>query len=254
MGLLVLASAAVAQLTPSRAQTSATEQAKPAPRVEFGYAGPSGPDHWAELSKNYAICATGQQESPIDLHGPITADLGAIDFAWQKLALRATNNGHTVQFDASPGSSMALGGNRYALAQFHIHHPSEHLLDGRRFPLEIHFVHTLADGRIGVVGVFVAEGKANPVLQTALDTIPKDVDTTSTGGVIDPRALLPVKRGFYRYEGSLTTPPCTEKVDWIVMATPIEASAAQIDQFQAIFPFNARPLQAINRRFLLRSR
>ena len=241
---------------PPRPQPSPQPSPPPrqSPRVEFGYSGPTGPDHWADLSKSYAICSTGQQESPIDLRAAIGADLGAIGFAWKPLPLRATNNGHTVQFDAPPGSSILLGGNRYALAQFHIHHPSEHLLDGQRFPLEIHFVHTLADGRIGVVGVFVQDGKANSTLQRLLDTIPDQVDATATGGTFDPNDLLPTNRSFYRYEGSLTTPPCAEKVDWIVLRSPIQASAAQIAQFQAIFPFNARPLQAINRRFLLRSR
>lgn len=257
-----MATSVLAQVAPPPGSVAATAQPSsqpspqpsPSPRVEFGYSGPTGPDHWAELSKSYAICSTGQQESPIDLRAAIGADLGAIGFAWKPLPLRATNNGHTVQFDAPPGSSISLEGNRYALAQFHIHHPSEHLLDGRRFPLEIHFVHTLADGRIGVIGVFVEEGKVNPALQTALDAIPKQIDATNADGMINPNALLPATRGFYRYEGSLTTPPCAEKVDWIVLRTPIQASAAQIAQFQAIFPFNARPLQAINRRFLLRSR
>lgn len=114
-----------------------------AARVEWGYTGPTGPEHWSTLSKDYAICNNGQQESPIDLRNAIPADLGKLAVAWKPLAIRATNNGHTVQYDAPPGSNVTFGGKTYALAQFHIHHPSEHLVNGRRFPLEIHFVHTV---------------------------------------------------------------------------------------------------------------
>lgn len=245
---------------PAQTRSASPPQASPAPapgeatHVEWGYTGATGPEHWAELSKNYSICNTGNQESPVDLAGAIEADLGRIAFDWKAQLLKGTNNGHTVQFDAAPGSGIAVGGRRYTLAQFHIHHPSEHLLAGRRFPLELHFVHTLPDGGIGVIGVFVAEGSANPVLQSVLDTIPAKAGDTRTGATIDLNRLLPNGRDFFRYEGSLTTPPCAEKVDWVVLAQPITASASQIAQFQAIFPFNARPLQPLYRRFLLHGR
>ncbi|MBA4048461.1 MAG: carbonic anhydrase [Sphingomonas sp.] len=223
-------------------------------RAEWGYVGPTGPDHWSELSKSYAICNSGNQESPVDLKDAIEAGLGTIAFDWKPQPLKATNNGHTVEFEAASGSSIGVGRRRYALSQFHIHHPSEHLLAGRRFPLEIHFVHTLPDGTIGVVGVFVTQGAANPVVQSLLDTIPMTSGDTRAGGTIDINRLLPRARDFYRYEGSLTTPPCAEKVDWIVLGQPIAASAGQIARFQAIFPFNARPLQPLYRRFLLHGR
>lgn len=226
----------------------------PTAHVEWGYTGPTGPEHWSALSKDYAICNGGQQESPIDLKDAIAADLGTLAIAWKPLAIKATNNGHTVQYDAPPGNSFAVGGKTYALAQFHIHHPSEHLLNGRRFPLEIHFVHKLADGGFGVVGVLVASGAGNPTLQKLIAAIPAERGATATGPMIDPRALLPVARGFDRYEGSLTTPPCAEAVDWVVLRTPITASTAQIEKFAAYFPFNARPIQPLDRRFLLASR
>ncbi len=243
----------------STVETPATKAAtvaaaSPAEHVEWGYTGPTGPDHWSALSKDYAICNTGQQESPIDLKDAIPADLGPLSIGWKRLAIRATNNGHTVQYDAPAGSRFSVGGKTYQLAQFHIHHPSEHLLNGRRFPLEIHFVHKLGDGSFGVVGVLVASGAGNPTLQKLIAAIPAERGATSTGPVIDPRALLPVARGFDRYEGSLTTPPCAESVDWVVMRTPITASAAQIEKFAGFFPFNARPIQPLDRRFLLTSR
>jgi carbonic anhydrase len=221
--------------------------------AEWGYAGPGGPDHWSELSSAYSVCNTGQQESPIDLKGVIPADLGTLGIKWSPMPIHATNNGHTVQYDAPAGNSFSMMGSSYALAQFHIHHPSEHLLNGERFPLEIHFVHKMPDGRIGVIGVLVSEGAANPTLQKLLDAIPASAGKTTDGAPFDPRALLPKNHGFDRYEGSLTTPPCTESVDWVVLRTPITASAAQVQQFAKLFPFNARPLQPLDRRFLLGS-
>lgn len=259
LGLMALAGAgveAVAQTVSDTPAAKAVEVASgsPAAHVEWGYTGPTGPEHWSALSKDYAVCNSGQQESPIDLKDAIPADLGALAIAWTPLPIHATNNGHTVQYDAPPGSSFAVGGKRYALAQFHIHHPSEHLLNGQRFPLEIHFVHKLPDGSFGVIGVLVANGAANPTLEKLIAAIPAAAGATQTGPVIDPRALLPVARGFDRYEGSLTTPPCAEAVDWVVLRTPITASAAQIAKVAAVFPFNARPIQPLDRRFLLASR
>lgn len=259
LGILALAGFGVevaAQTVPETPAAKAVEVAGggPAAHVEWGYTGPTGPEHWSSLSKDYAVCNSGQQESPIDLKGAIPADLGVLAIAWKPLPIHATNNGHTVQYDAPPGSSFSVGGKTYALAQFHIHHPSEHLLNGRRFPLEIHFVHKLPDGSFGVIGVFVASGMANPVLQKLIAAIPGEAGATRAGPAIDPRALLPVARGFDRYEGSLTTPPCAEAVDWVVLRTPITASAAQIARVAAVFPFNARPIQPLDRRFLLASR
>lgn len=223
---------------------------------EWGYTGPSGPDHWAELSADYAICARGQQESPVDLSGALAARLGRLTIDWQPVPLRVVNNGHTIQVDAPPGSAMNIGGKSYALAQMHIHHPSEHLLNGRRFPLELHFVHRGPDGVFGVVGVFVEQGEANPTLQTILNAMPTVRGATRIveGRRVDFNALRPRGSAFHRYEGSLTTPPCSETVDWVILDEPINASADQINAFERVYPANARPIQALNRRFLLRSR
>ena len=225
------------------------------PHREWGYVGPSGPDHWAELSEDYGVCARGQQESPIDLRGALPAELGAVSVDWRPLPLRVVDTGHALQVDAPAGGRMSVGGRTYALAQFHVHHPSEHLLDGRRFPLEVHFVHRGRDGVLGVIGVFVEQGRANPQLQRVLDARPAEHGRTRSvpGATVDIAALMP-HGAFQRYEGSLTTPPCSETVDWVVMEEPIQASAGQIAAFEQVYRFNARPLQALNRRFLLRSR
>lgn len=254
----ILSASAAAQAQSGTAVPPAASSAAPVSHaagehIEWGYTGPAGPDHWSELSSNYSICNTGQQESPIDLTGAIPADLGSLGIHWSPMPIHATNNGHTVQYDAPAGSSFSMMGGTYSLAQFHIHHPSEHLLNGERFPLEIHFVHKMPDGRIGVIGVLVAEGAPNPTLQRLLDAIPASAGKTAVGPNFDPRALLPKNHSFVRYEGSLTTPPCSESVDWVVLRTPITASPAQVQQFAKLFPFNARPLQPLDRRFLLGS-
>lgn len=141
------------------------------------YSGPNGPEDWGRLDAAFATCATGQQESPIDLSGAITADLGPLDLQWRRLPIRVFDTGHAIQVEASPGSNMTMGGKGYQLRQFHVHQPSEHLLNGHRFPLEIHFVHTAPDGTLGVIGVFAEPGSTNPALQAVLD---------ATGGARGP--------------------------------------------------------------------
>jgi carbonic anhydrase len=144
-----------------------------------------------------------------------------------------------------------MGGRGYQLLQFHVHQPSEHLLNGHRYPLEIHFVHTAPDGTLGVVGVFAEPGDANPSLQTVLDALGANGEADRP--TLDPSGLLPEDRDYFRYEGSLTTPPCSETVDWAVLAEAITVSEAQIEAFARLHPGNARPVQPLNRRFLLQS-
>jgi carbonic anhydrase len=233
-----------------------TTEAGGGTHLEWGYLGPSGPEHWAELSGAYRICASGEQESPIDLKDAVPARLGKLTVDWRPIPLRAVNNGHAVQVDAPAGSALTMAGKRYELQQFHFHHPSEHLLNGRRFPLEVHFVHRAADGTLGVLGVMVELGQTNPVLQAVLDATPREKGATRArdGDQIDPRGLLPGGLSeFFRYEGSLTTPPCTENVDWVLLRQPIQASPKQIEDFEGFYAANARPIQALNRRFLLES-
>lgn len=215
------------------------------------YGGPTGPAYWGRLDAAWAACATGQQGSPIDLAGAIPAELGPLDVQWRSLPGRVFDTGHALQVEASPGSNLTMGGKGYQLLQVHVHQPSEHLLNGHRFPLEIHFVHTAPDGTLGVVGVFAEPGEANPVLQAVL--VAARAAEGSDRPTLDLAGLLPEDRGYFRYEGSLTTPPCSETVDWAVLAAPITVSEAQIEAFARLHPGNTRPLQPLNRRFLLRS-
>lgn len=218
----------------------------------WSYGGPGGPEYWGRLDPAWSICSAGQQESPIDLTGAIAADLGPLDLQWRQLPTRVFDTGHAIQVEASPGSNLTMGGKGYRLLQLHVHQPSEHLLNGHRFPLEIHFVHSAPDGTLGVVGVFAEPGAANPEIQTVLEAIatPGEADDRPT---LDLSALLPEQRDYFRYEGSLTTPPCSETVNWAVLATPITVSASQIEAFSRRHPGNARPPQPLNRRFVLRS-
>lgn len=213
------------------------------------YGGATGPERWSELEPANAACAAGQQESPIDLNGAITADLGVLDIDWSPMPAAARDTGHAIQLDAPEGSTMAVGGQTYRLLQFHVHQPAEHLLDGQRFPLEIHFVHAGPDGVLGVLGVFAGVGATSAPLQAVIDSL----GAPTAGPALDPNGLLPAGRDFLRYEGSLTTPPCSETVDWVVLSDPITVSQDQIDAFERLHPGNTRPVQPLYRRFLLRS-
>ncbi|MFC5344826.1 carbonic anhydrase [Brevundimonas staleyi] len=217
------------------------------------YGGTTGPERWSELDPANAACAVGQQESPIDLTGAIAADLGPLRIDWSAMPAAARDTGHAIQMDAPAaseggGSTMTVGGKTYRMLQFHVHQPAEHLLNGRRFPLEIHFVHAGPDGILGVLGVFAETGEASAPLQAVLDSLGAETHPS-----LDPNGFLPAGRDFFRYEGSLTTPPCSETVDWVVLNDPITASQAQIDAFERIHPGNTRPIQPLHRRFLLRS-
>lgn len=156
--------------------------------------------------------------------------------------------------NAEGGGFSMIEGSRYDLLQFHFHHPSEHLLSGRSFDLECHFVHKSAAGGLAVLGVFIRPGLTNPVLEPIWAAMPMEGGKdAAVGSPVDLAGLLPFERDFFRYMGSLTTPPCSEGLTWTVFKTPIEASVAQIQQFAALFPMNARPVQARHRRFLLES-
>ena len=220
-------------------------------KTHWGYESHEGPAHWAELNGDYAVCGTGGEQSPIDLAGRVPAVLSDLSIDWRDTKLAVLNNGHTIQVNTEPGSAIALKGKRFDLKQFHFHHRSEHTVDGRSYDMEIHFVHAAADGNLAVLGVFVEPGDADDTIARIWDTMPSAVGDATADTRIAPGHLLPARRSFYRYAGSLTTPPCSEIVTWTVYAEPITLSQAQIDAFAALYPANARPVQALNRRVLL---
>jgi carbonic anhydrase len=246
--LKVLAGLALCPLC--RAVGLAAETAGP----HWSYKGGTGPDKWGGLAAANGMCAAGKQESPVDLVHSISAQLPPLDIDWGKRPDTIVNNGHTIQLNFAKGNTLKVGDVSYALTQFHFHHPSEHLFSGKAFAMEAHFVHAAEDGRLAVVGVLMTPGRSNGAFGKVVSTMqPEEGSPIPADAAIDPNALLPASLGYYRYEGSLTTPPCSETVDWLVLAERLEVAEADIARFAKLYPMNARPVQNANRRFILRS-
>lgn len=221
-------------------------------QVHWTYDGETGPEHWGAINPEYVECSTGEQQSPIDLTNPSDENLANLIFAYKPSPVNILNNGHTVEVEYAPGSSMEMDGKRYNLLQFHFHSPSEHEIDGQHYAIELHLVHKADDGSTAVVGVLVKEGTENEAFAPVWDHLPaKEQPATNVGTTVDAAKLLPVNQTTYRYDGSLTTPPCTEGVSWFVMATPVEMSSAQIDAFRQIYDGNNRPAQPLDGRQLV---
>lgn len=219
--------------------------------VHWGYTGDEGPVHWGELAPEFEACAKGKEQSPIDIKGGAAEDLPAIEFGYKPTHIKVINNGHTIQVNYDGDSHITLGGKRYNLLQFHFHAPSEHAVDGKLAPMEVHFVHKGEGGALAVVGVMLAEGEHNSALDGVWANMPKSVGPeVKVKGSIDAAALLPKSRLYSTYRGSLTTPPCTEGVTWLVMQSPTTLSGEQIDQFKEIVGVSNRPVQPLNARTL----
>jgi len=221
----------------------------------WGYEGHEGPAHWGTMHKDYASCGLGHKQSPINITETIKEKLPAIEFNYQPSALKIVNNGHTVQVNYADGSSIKIGKDSYRLLQFHVHTPSEEQVKGRNYDMVVHFVHKNDAGQLAVVGVLFEKGKDNVALAPVVARLPKTAgpEQAVAGVSIDAAKLLPATRGYYTFEGSLTTPPCSEGVRWMVLKTPVQASAAQLDAIKAIVHHNARPVQALHGRVVKES-
>lgn len=220
--------------------------------AHWSYEGDGKPEKWGELQSDFKMCQLGLEQTPIDLSNGFKGDVGSIEYDYKALPLRILHNGHTIQVNADPGCACVIGGTRYELLQFHLHHPSEHLLAGKAFDLECHFVHKSDAGELAVTGVFIRRGAANMAMKIFFEQMPaKQGPEMRTDGTIDIATILPKNGGYFRYMGSLTTPPCSEGLTWTVHKEPIEASVEQIRKFASLFPKNARPLQKRNRRFVI---
>jgi Carbonic anhydrase len=222
--------------------------------AEWGYDGHTGPEHWGQLAEGYEACAIGVEQSPINL---VAAEAHSakgpqLELEWLPLVPAMLDNGHTLELQANGlGGGTTYDGVRYELLQMHLHHQSEHAIDGEHAPLEAHFVHVAEGPKLLVVGVMLQPGEANEVLDYLLSLWPDGVgDVVAGHAVVDLTALLPTRRASFRYQGSLTTPPCSQIVSWVVMAEPVEVSAEQIATFAARYPNNARPLQPLHDRAL----
>jgi carbonic anhydrase len=216
----------------------------------WGYSGEGGPEKWAKLDPAYATCATGKSQSPIDIVDAAKSNLKPIKLDYHGGTSEILNNGHTVQVNYRPGSALVVDELRFELQQFHFHAPSENTFNGKHFPLEGHLVHADKDGHLAVVGVMFTEGASNPVLAAMSKLIPgAEGEHHALTSLQDAIQMLPTDRHYYRFTGSLTTPPCTEGVRWLVLQKPSTASKAQIDAIAkaAGFP-NNRPVQPLNKR------
>lgn len=217
----------------------------------WGYQGEGAPEKWKDLCQEYAPCG-GNAQSPIDISSAVPdKNMGILKIDYKiNNKLSAVNNGHSVQLNYLPGSFFTWNSIRYELKQLHFHTPSEHTFNGKASAMEIHFVHADTAGLIAVIGIRVNEGAENPFLAEVVRKLPTHENAESViEMLIDPNKLLPTDKKYFYYSGSLTTPPCTEGVEWIVMSNPIEASKEQIQRLsQMMPPKNARPVQALNDR------
>lgn len=219
----------------------------------WSYDGAEGPDHWAEMEAGFSTCSSGKNQSPVNLTGFTKAELAPIKFDYKADGDNIINNGHTVQVNFAQGSSMTVKGHSFDLKQFHVHSPSENQINGKTFPMEAHFVHADASGNLAVIAVMFEEGKANAELDKAWKSLPYEAGekVALTDSVLGT-ALMPDDKSYYRFNGSLTTPPCTEGVTWLVMKKPVTASKQQIENFTHVMHHhNNRPVQAINARSIL---
>ena len=224
--------------------------------VHWGYQGQIGPQYWGRLDESYRVADTGQRQSPVDIvsRDAMDADLPRLIFDYRQEQISSRNNGHTIQHDGEPGSYVYVGDQRLALEQFHVHSPSEHTIDGKQFDMELHFVHKSDAGQVAVVAVLV-EASPGGELAMPLYTLPnREGEMVAYAGRRNPADFLPKSRDYFVYDGSFTTPPCTEGVKWVVMKQPIQASPERIARFQAILQHNNRPTQPLNGRLIKQAR
>ncbi|MCG5053776.1 MAG: carbonic anhydrase family protein [Myxococcales bacterium] len=215
----------------------------------WAYEGPDGPSAWGQLDPAYAACASGQSQSPIDIVEVVPRDLPEVRFRYGTTPVRLTNTGRTVEQTVAPGSSIAFGAMTFALETIQFHAPSEHRAAGQSFPMELQWVHRSARGHLAVVAVMVKEGRPNPALAMLLGRLPRTPgEETGAGPPLSLASLLPKAHTYIRYTGSLTTPPCWENVQWLVLTEPLEASREQIASFTALYPNNVRPVKPVGRR------
>lgn len=220
--------------------------------AHWEYSGETGPAKWASLTPEFGQCA-GSNQSPVNLTALVEAELAPLQFHYLPGGKTLVNNGHTVQVNYAPGSTLQLDGMAFELRQFHFHAPSENLIEGRSYPLEGHLVHANDKGELAVVAVMFEPGRANAALSQAWQALPTQAgETRALEAPLSAEPLLPTQRDYYRFSGSLTTPPCSEGVRWLVMKQPVQVSQAQIDAFKAVMHHpNNRPVQPLNGRQVL---
>jgi carbonic anhydrase len=224
------------------------------PAAHWDYQGDAGPQSWGRLKPEFAKCASGERQSPIDIREGLKLQLDPVQFDYRPSRFRVIDNGHTVQVNVAGGNVIETMGRRYSLVQFHFHRPSEERIEGRQFDMVAHLVHKDIEGRLAVVAVLLDQGSAHPLVQTVWNNLPLEKgEEIPARAMLDLNALLPAERSYFTYMGSLTTPPCSEGVLWMVMKQPVQISQEQIGIFSRLYPMNARPVQAASGRLIKES-
>jgi carbonic anhydrase len=221
--------------------------------VHWTYEGAEGPEHWGALSPDYALCSTGTEQSPINIPAGTLLNPADLVQNYKPSAVNIFNNGHTIQVNYDAGSILKLNGKDYQLLQFHFHAASEHTADGQQAPIEMHLVHRSADGGLAVVGVWLKSGAENAAFAPVFNRLPATEGEPEAvpGETVNADNLLPAERTYYRYNGSLTTPPCTQNVKWLMLNNSVDLSEAQISAYTAIFNDNFRSVQPLGARTFL---
>ncbi|ANH70633.1 carbonate dehydratase [Mitsuaria sp. 7] len=220
----------------------------------WSYTGEGAPDKWGQLQPEFRQCAIGTRQSPIDLRDTIKVDQERIQFDYKPSSFSVVDNGHTIQVNVAAGNTLTIMGRRYELQQFHFHRPSEERINGRQYDMVAHLVHKDAEGRQATVAVLLERGQDQTLIQTVWNYLPLERGDTYTAPVpIDLTQLLPRDQAYFSYMGSMTTPPCSEGVLWLVLRQPVQLSSQQISVFSHLYPMNARPLQAQSGRLIKES-
>jgi carbonic anhydrase len=223
------------------------------PDALWGYSGDFGPEHWGDMTGAFDSCRNGETQSPVDISTVTIKAIPDISFDYQASPLQVVDNGRMIQLNYSAGSHIRVGDKSYQLLEFHFHNPSEHTIGGKRYPMAVHLVHQADNGKLAIIAVMMKEGAANALMDTLWSMLPtgKGLEKTVDTMMISATALVPADKTYFSYTGSLTTPPCSESVDWLVMAQAVEVSASQIEKFKRRYAGNSRPLQPLNQRRVL---
>jgi carbonic anhydrase len=236
------------------AAAAAILAAAPKHGTVWSYEGELGPANWSKINVDWAKCGTGNRQSPIDLRDGIKVNLEQIGFDYHPSSFNEVNNGHTIQVTVGGGNFITVGNQTYELQQFHFHRPSEEKINGKGTEMVMHLVHKSAEGKFAIVAVLLERGQPHSLMQTIWDNLPLEKhEVVAPSVVIDPKDALPEKRDYFTYMGSMTEPPCTEGVLWLVFKQPRQASPAQMALFSRLYPLNARPVQSTAGRMIKES-
>ena len=244
----------------ARARRAAVVKAAPPPPppvargTHWSYEGDSGPANWSKINVDWGKCGNGSRQSPIDIRDGMKVELEQISFDYRPSSFNVVDNGHTVQVGVSGGNYITVQNRMFELQQFHFHRPSEERINGKAFEMVVHLVHRDAEGRQAVLALLLERGAPQATIQTVWNNLPLEkFETMQPTILLDPAEMLPARRDYYTYMGSMTEPPCSEGVLWMVMKQPVQASPAQMALFSRLYPLNARPIQPGNGRIIKES-